>query len=339
MPFSMPFSLPLPVPGAPDLLLLLLAAVTFDALFGDLAVVERVLGLPRRTVLAAAGWCDRRLNRLNRSPAARAVRGFIVTAVFAFGAVAAGLALTLVLRWVPDGHLTYGRLPYGRLIELLIVAGALGLRRPWNLLRAVGGALEWQGVTAGREAVRSLTGRHIYSLDEHGVVRAAIEGAAQALERRVVAPALWYALLGLPGLLLWMASDGLAHAIGGGPRHDRFGRPAAVLHGLLGYVPARLTALLVVLACPFVPKARAGEAVRTLLSAGPPAVAAFAGALDLSLGGPRREGEVLVCDAWIGEGRARAVPADIRRAQAVYAVACLLLAGLVVTVAVLPRYL
>lgn len=65
--------------------------------------------------------------------------------------------------------------------------------------------------------MRPLTGRHVYSLDDHGVVRVAIEGAAEALERRVVAPALWYALLGLPGLMLWTASDGLAHAIGGGP--------------------------------------------------------------------------------------------------------------------------
>ena len=67
-------------------------------------------------------------------------------------------------------------LPYGRLIEVLIVAGALSVRRPWNLLRATGGALEWKGITAGREAVRPLTGRHVYSLDEHGVVRVAIEG-------------------------------------------------------------------------------------------------------------------------------------------------------------------
>ncbi len=255
------------------------------------------------------------------------------------GAVAAGLALGWALRWIPDGHLPYGRLPYGRLIEVLIVAGALSVRRPWNLLRATGRALEWKGVTAGREAVRPLTGRHVYSLDEHGVVRVAIEGAAQALERRVVAPALWYALLGLPGLLLWTASDGLARAIGdGGPRHDRFGLSAAWLHALMSYVPARLTALLVVLACPFVPNARTFEAVRTLFSAAPPPAAAFAGALDLSLGGPRREGEVLIRDPWIGEGRARAVPADIRRALLVYAVACLLLAGLVATAAILPRY-
>jgi adenosylcobinamide-phosphate synthase len=48
---------------------------------------------------------------------------------------------------------------------------------------------------------------------------------------------------------------------------------------------------------------------------------------------------VLIRDAWIGEGRARAVPADIRRALLVYAVACLLLAGLVAVAAILPRYI
>jgi adenosylcobinamide-phosphate synthase len=336
----MPFPLPLPVPGSPDLLLLLLAALTFDALLGDLAALDRLLGFPRRIVIAAALWCDRRLNRLNRSAVVRVVRGFIVTVVFAAGAVAAGLALGWGLRWFPDGHLPYGRLPYGRLIELLIVAGALSVRRPWNLLRATGRALEWKGITAGREAVRPLTGRHVYSLDEHGVVRVAIEGAAQALERQVVTPALWYTLLGLPGLLLWTASDGLARAIGdGGPRHDRFGLSAAWLHALMSYVPARLTALLVVLACPFVPKARMFEAVRTLFTAAPPGAATFAGALDLSLGGPRREGEVLIRNPWIGEGRARAIPADIRRALLVYAVACLLLAGVVATAAILQQYI
>jgi len=329
----MPF--PIPLPGSPDLLLFLLAALTFDALAGDWAVLDRLLGLPRQVVIAAGGWCDRRLNRLNRSAGTRFVRGLIITVLFALAAVAAGLALTGVLRSLP-----HGRFPYGGFIEVLIVAGALGVRRPWNLLRATGRALEWKGVTAGREAVRGLTGRHVYSLDEHGVVRVAIEGAAEALERQVVAPALWYALLGLPGLLLWIASDGLARAIGdGGPRHDRFGSAAAWLHRLLSYVPARLTAVLVALACPFVPEARTWEAVRTLSSAAQPPAAAFAGALDLSLGGPRREGEVMIRDSWIGEGRARAVPADIKRALLVYAVACLLLAGFVATAAVLPRYI
>jgi adenosylcobinamide-phosphate synthase len=321
----MPLPFPILLPGSPDLLLLLLAALTFDALLGDWAVLDRLLGLPRRVVIAVGSWCDRRLNRLNRSPGTRFARGFIITILFALAAVAAGLVLAWMLRSLP-----HGRYPYGGFIEVLIVAGALSVRRPWNLLRATGRALEWKGITAG----------HVYSLDEHGVVRVAIEGAAEALERQVVAPALWYAVLGLPGLLLWIVSDGLARAIGdGGPRHDRFGAAAAWLHRLLSYVPARLTALLVALACPFVPKARTWEAVRSLFSAALPPASAFAGALDLSLGGPRREGEVMIRDPWIGEGRARADPADIKRALLVHAVACLLLAGFVAAAAVLPRYI
>lgn len=47
---------------------------------------------------------------------------------------------------------------------------------------------------------------------------------------------------------------------------------------------------------------------------------------------------MLIRDAWIGEGRARAVPADLRRAMAVYAVACLLLTAIVALAAIVPRY-
>ncbi|WP_247881147.1 cobalamin biosynthesis protein [Skermanella sp. TT6] len=315
----MPFPTFGPMPGGAESLLLLPIALALAALAGDWPAVDGVLGLPRRLALNSAGWLDRRLNRLNRSPRTRLVRGLLVTVLFAVLALAAGLALTVALR----------PLPYGYAVELALVAGALQVRRPWNRLRTTMRALEWKGLPAGRDAVRDLTDRHALGLDEHGVVRAAVEGAARALDGRVVAPAFWYALAGLPGILLWTAVDALDRAIGDrGPRHDRFGLATARLRAALGWVPTRLTGLLLVLACPFVPRTRTGEAARTLALAAPAPVAAIAGALDLSLGGPRREGEVMVRAPWIGEGRARAVPADIRPALALYAVACLLLAGL-----------
>jgi adenosylcobinamide-phosphate synthase len=51
--------------------------------------------------------------------------------------------------------------------------------------------------------------------------------------------------------------------------------------------------------------------------------AAAAGALDLALAGPRRYGGVVVDDAWMGGGRARATPVDIRRGLVLFGVACL----------------
>jgi adenosylcobinamide-phosphate synthase len=312
--------------GSPYPLLLLLMALVLDPLAGAILGDRSPLESPRWLALRAAGWFDRRLNRLNRSGQVRAARGLAVTILFVVAALATGLAATLVTRLVP----------YGWGIELALIVGALGMGAPWSRMRETANALELGGLEAGREAVRGLTGRQVCSLDEYGVVRVAIEGAADALGRRVVAPSLWYLLLGLPGLAVWIAGDALAWVIGGGgARHDRFGQAAARLHAVLCFVPARLGAVLIVLACPFVPATRAVGAVRTLITdsgrhsaphAGWPE-AAFAGALDVSLRGPRREGEVMIRDAWIGEGRARAVPADLRRALTVYAVACLLLAG------------
>ena len=252
----MPFPLPLPVPGSPDLLLLLLAALTFDALMGDLDGAGPVARVPPPDrhrggkLVRPAAQPPEPERRSSRRPGIyrhRRVRR---------GGIAAGLALTWALGLVPDGHLPYGRLPYGRLIEVLIVAGALSVRRPWNLLRATGRALEWKGITAGREAVRPLTGRHVYSLMSTASSASRSKGPLRRWSggwwHRRSGTRCW----GFRGFCsgrrrtAWPAPSG-----DGGPRHDRFGLSAAWLHALMSYVPARLTALLVVLACPFVPNA------------------------------------------------------------------------------------
>ncbi|WP_244434217.1 cobalamin biosynthesis protein, partial [Azospirillum sp. B506] len=78
------------------------------------------------------------------------------------------------------------------------------------------------------------------------------------------------------------------------------------------------------------PPARLGRDARKhpSLNMGWP-IAAIAGALGLALGGPHRDGGVVITENWIGDGRARATPADIGRALALSAVAALLLIGLV----------
>ena len=53
----------------------------------------------------------------------------------------------------------------------------------------------------GRRAVAKIVGRDTEALDEAGVARAAIESAAENLSDGVIAPAFWFLLLGLPGLL------------------------------------------------------------------------------------------------------------------------------------------
>ena len=127
------------------------------------------------------------------------------------------------------------------------------------------------------------------------------------------------------------------------PRFLHFGRFAARLDDLVNWPAARLSALLI-LAAAFLQcaDARAGwRAVRRDAwrhrspNAGWPE-AAMAGALGLRLAGPRRYGGRLVEDAWMGDGRAAATPADIRRALRVLAVACALTGALLVIALLVP---
>ena len=62
----------------------------------------------------------------------------------------------------------------------------------------------------------------------------------------------------------------------------------------------------------------------------------MAGALGLRLGGPRAYGGVPVEAAWLGDGRAEATTADLRRALALYRRACLLGAAIILLAAMRP---
>jgi adenosylcobinamide-phosphate synthase len=111
-------------------------------------------------------------------------------------------------------------------------------------------------------------------------------------------------------------------------RYEHFGRAAARLDDAANWIPARLTAILIALAS--VRPAAALVLVRRDArhhrspNAGWPE-AAMAGALGLRLAGPRRYAGMPVEDAWMGDGRAAATPADIRRALRLLALATLLL--------------
>ncbi|MFD1626440.1 CobD/CbiB family cobalamin biosynthesis protein [Azospirillum griseum] len=311
--------------GGPGPLLILLLALVIDATFGDW--LDRLLPDPAQLAKRFCNAADARLNRTERSPTDRLLRGALVVGALVVIAGATGL----LIAWI-GGH---GR---GWLLELLAVLCGLRGRAAWTRIRAVRRALDSGGAVAGQAAIQPLTRRHAYGLDEHGVARAAVEATARAFARKLVAPVFAYALLGLPGLLVWTAVDGADAALGSpGVRHERFGLTAATLDDALNALPARLAALLLALGAPFIGAASLRGAVRTMardarkhpsLNMGWP-IGAMAGALGLSLGGPHRDGGVVITEAWIGDGRARATASDIGRALALFAVGGLLLAGLV----------
>jgi len=158
----------------------------------------------------------------------------------------------------------------------------------------------------------------------------------------VVAPVLWLLVAGLPGIALYKAINTADSMIGHRtPRHADFGWAAARLDDLVNLPASRLAALLLIAAAALGKGTSAAAAWRTVWrdaarhrspNAGYPE-AAMAGALDLSLAGPRVYGGVRVEDAFMGGGRREADVKDIDRALALYRTADAILVALVALLA------
>ncbi|MBO5016188.1 MAG: cobalamin biosynthesis protein CobD [Bacteroides sp.] len=136
----------------------------------------------------------------------------------------------------------------GFLVNTLLIfyclAGTTLIREVKEVFRAVDRSLD-----EGRKQVARIVGRDTSKLSAQEVRAAALETLAENLSDGVIAPLFWYALLGVPGMLAYKMVNTLDSMIG--YRNDRykdFGCFAARLDDVANYIPARLTAFLMVLA-------------------------------------------------------------------------------------------
>ena len=322
--------------GAPgiDPFALLLAAMLIEALIGEARPLFRVLRHPVRIVGDAIAFLDRKLNREHRTNTDRAFRGALAVLTMVGAAGALGWALA----WGAS------RSPWAALAALLLLATLLAGRSLYDHVRAVADALERKGVEAGRTAVGHIVGRETDRLDSAGVARAAIESLAENFSDAVVAPVFWFALFGVPGLLVYKVVNTMDSMIGHvEPKYRAFGFTAARLDDVLNLAPARLSALLIAIAAVAAPTASPKAALRAIRrdagkhrspNSGWPE-AAMAGALGLALAGPRLYAGHVFDEPWIGDGRKDATSLDIRRALYVYVVACLLVGALTAAILLL----
>ena len=198
------------------------------------------------------------------------------------------------------------------------VLGAASLGRE---ALAIARTLEAGDLAAARDRLPALCGRDPSQLDELGVARAVIESVAENTSDAVVAPLLWGAVAGIPGLLAYRAINTLDAMVGyRSERYERFGWAAARLDDVANWAPARVTAMLTVALAPLAGGCW-GRALRVLRRDGaahpsPNAgrcEAAFAGTLGVQLGGVNSYGGVTERRGLLGDGPA-AGPADIGRA-------------------------
>jgi adenosylcobinamide-phosphate synthase len=307
---------------------LALLAMMIELCAGYPQALWRAIGHPVTWIGRLITALDRLLNRDTADAHRRRYAGILAILLL--------LAIVGSVTFVVERELF--RLPFGLIAVAVIASTLIAQRSLHQHVADVATALEQGGVIAGRTAVAKIVGRDPQTLDAAGVARAAIESLAENFADGVVAPVFWMAIAGLPGAALYKAINTADSMIGHRtPRHEAFGWAAARLDDLVNLPASRLSALLLVAAATLSKNASGAAACRAVLrdasrhrspNAGYPE-AAMAGALGLSLAGPRVYGGVKIEDATMGDGRRDATATDIRQALTLYQYADAILIALV----------
>ncbi|MDQ0455952.1 adenosylcobinamide-phosphate synthase CbiB [Rhizobium paknamense] len=266
----------------------LIAALFLDRWVGDPPWLWARLPHPVVIFGKAISFLDSLLNRRSLAPSLRRLAGVAAIVILLLASLVGGYALHRLFMLLG---------PLGFLLEIAVAAVFLAQKSLLDHVKAVADALKAEGLAAGRRAVSMIVGRDTTVLDEAGVTRAALESLSENFADGVVAPAFWYGLFGLPGLLAYKMLNTADSMIGHkSETYLHFGWASARLDDLANWPAARLAGWLIVAA------AWAGEgriaahrAFSVMMAdhglhrspnSGWPE-AACAGALDVALAGPR----------------------------------------------------
>ncbi|WP_148615999.1 cobalamin biosynthesis protein [Nocardioides rubriscoriae] len=261
-----------------------------DQALGDPRRFHPVAGFGRAALtLERVGYADR------RSPGVRHVAVLVGGAGLLGAVLPRTTVTTAVATWAVLGGRSLDR--EAAAVQTLLDAGRLG---------------------DARQRLTHLVGRDTTVLDEAGVARAVIESVAENTSDAVVAPLVWGALAGAPGLLAYRAANTLDAMVGHHTeRYEHFGWAAARLDDVLNVPGARLAATLAVVLGD--DRRGAVRAWRRDAGAHPspnagPVEAAFAGALGVRLGGETVYADRTEQRPVLGDGRAPTVH-DLTRAR------------------------
>ena len=260
-----------------------------DLIFGDPA------RLPHPIVWfgKAIAFCEHHLNKGSHRKLKGALMAMVLIVLVFFAT--AGIRYGLYLLPSPIGEGMGVRLFFDTVVIFYCLAGTTLIRE----VRAVFLALD-RSLDEGRKQVARIVGRDTSELSAQEVRTAALETLAENLSDGVIAPLFWFAILGTPGMLAYKMVNTLDSMIGyRTERYRDFGCWAAHIDDIANYIPARLTALLMIvgywlLAISNWPKAKSQKLIAFVRkngrnhaspNSGYPE-AALAGILDCRFGGP-----------------------------------------------------
>lgn len=276
-------------------LFVLLIAVIIDRILGDPEWLWRRIPHPIVFIGRSIGYFDRHLNSKEMSDHSRKLNGCL--------AIISLLLVTFVIGVLLVKFL-YQLSWLGTVLEAIIVSIFLAQKSLIDHVVKVGEALRFKSLNEAQLAVSMIVGRDTKKLDQSGICRAAIESLAENSSDGVIAPAFWFLVLGLPGILCYKVLNTADSMIGyKNNRYKDFGWASARLDDLANLIPARLTALITICALLiFQNVSRAKNAFNVVIhdaklhrspNAGWPECA-YAGGLNIQLAGSRvYDGEIV----------------------------------------------
>lgn len=220
------------------------AALILDMIFGDPQNVWH----PIRAIGALIEFLEKKL-RLNLSIATerdadkrkKLVAGIILVISVIF--ISVGTVFLILLL----AHMIH---PYVRIIvETIICYQMLAMKSLKTESMKVYKALKSDDVEQARYAVSMIVGRDTDNLTEEGITKAAVETVAENTSDGVIAPMLYIFILGAYGAVFYKAVNTLDSMVGyTNDKYIFFGRAAAKLDDVMNYIPARISALLMIMA-------------------------------------------------------------------------------------------
>ena len=302
-------------------ILTLLVGWVLDLIFGDPA------RLPHPIVWfgKAIAFFEHRLNKSSH----RKLKGAL-TALFL---IAATYAIGLIIN--------YQLSVINCLVVFFCLAGTTLIREVREVFLAVDRSLE-----EGRKQVARIVGRDTSELSAQEIRTAALETLAENLSDGVIAPLFWFAVFGVPGMLTYKMINTLDSMIGyKTERYKDFGCWAAHIDDIANFIPARLTALLMILPHALINRqlsifhfVRKYGRNHASPNSGYPE-AALAGILNCRFGGPHYYFGQLFPKPYIGENERELTTADMKHAVRINRIAEVLMVFLVMICLILKNIL
>ena len=310
--------------------------INFSLLIPNLSLVfgwlfDRLLGDPERLPhpVVLFGKMIARGERLLNRGKWRVFKG----ALLAISLISVVVLATWALVLIADDVNIYIGIAVRAILVFYCLAGTTLIREVRQVFYAIDRSLD-----EGRRQVSRIVGRDTSELTDEEVRKAALETLAENLSDGVVAPLFWFAIGGVPAMMGYKMVNTLDSMIAyHSPRYLKFGKVAARIDDIANYIPARLTALLMIIA------AWRLDLIKFVMKYGPCHAspnsgwpeAALAGILACRFGGPHKYFGETFDKPYIGDKNKSLTKEDMEKAVRINRIAEAIAIALVILIGLL----